>query len=212
MVLWAEGLIAVQIAFCKAWVLCCAFSIRNYRALTLLFLTLISILTFTPDVLAAYRIVLRNGSSIIVESYKKADGRIQFFKSGGMIEIDSADIAEIKEISEPYREEKPPETEVTFREPAVTVPAVVDEDEIKARLESIQNEKEVLKRESASIMSEIEKLNLQIRREGRLLAIRKKRELEKEKAELEKRVNELNARIEELNREEEELLRKLWRY
>lgn len=176
-------------------------------------LILILASTFTCPALSFpyYRIVLKNGSSIIVESYKRVDGKIQFFKSGGMMEIDSADIMEIKEIGTIYREEKEPPAE----EPSpLTSPTIKEEsdEEIKLRIEEIQREKELLKKEADEINQEIEKLNREIRREGRLLAIRKKRQLEKEKGELEKRVNELNNRIEELNREESELLRKLWKY
>ncbi len=179
----------------------------------------LTLLTFPSDALSAYRIVLRNGSSIIVESYKKIDHRIQFFKSGGVIDIDSADIVEIKEIRSTagdeltVRDEEPQSTdEVAVTGGEVTAPGAESEEEIRLRLEEIQKEKEALKKEADTVTEDIEKLNQEIRREGRVLAIRKKRELEKRKEELEKSVKELNTRIEELNKEEDELLRKLWKY
>lgn len=177
----------------------------------------LTLLTFPSQVLSAYRIVLKNGSSIIVDSYKKIDHRIQFFKSGGVMEIDSNDVAEIKEISTTSagevsvrEQQKTDEAAVTAGE--VTVSTGESEEDIRSRLEEIQKEKEVLKKEAETVTEEIEKLNQDIRREGRVLAIRKKRELENKREELEKRVNELNTRIEEINKEEEELLRKLWKY
>lgn len=187
---------------------------RAYSALLLYcFISFsLTLLALPSDALSAYRIVLKNGSSIIVESYKKIDHRIQFFKSGGMMEIDSADIVEIKEVST-YREEEIEKKEEQIITPSPQAPPErEDEENLRARLEEIQREKEIIKKESEEIAREIEKLNQEIRKEGRVLAIRKKRELEKRKEELEKRVNELNARIEDLNREEDELLRKLWKY
>lgn len=179
-----------------------------YSALSLI------LLTFPSDALSAYRIVLKNGSSIIVESYKKIDGRIQFFKSGGMMEIDRADIVEIKEIQSTYTEEpvEKEQEQVAPASPVTPSPEFLSDDEIRQRLEEIQKEKEILKEEASLVTEEIEKLNQDIKKEGRVLAIRKKRELEKKKEELEKSVRELNTRIEELNKEEDELLRKLWKY
>lgn len=175
--------------------------------------SLILTLIFVRDALSAYRIVFKNGSSIVVDSYKKVDGRIQFFRSGGMVEIDSADIVEIKETLSTYKEEGSERQEEEMA-PASITPSSEDlsEDEIRKRLEEIQEEKKVLKKEAESVTEEIEKLNRDIKREGRVLAIRKKRELEKRKEELERRVSEINSRIEELQREEDGLLRRLWKY
>ncbi len=182
------------------------------------FLTLIFILTFLVTLSVAsvaetaYRIVFKNGSSITVESYRRIDGRIQFYRAGGIMEVDGSEVLEIKEVPSTVTGATKPGGEVTGE--AVESPPApeVNEEELRLRLEEIQKEKEVLKKEADSVMEEVEKLNQEIRREGRVLAIRKKRELEKKREELENRVSDINRRIEELNREEETLLRRLWRY
>jgi len=171
-----------------------------------------------------YKIVLKNGSSIIVDSYKKIDGRIQFYKSGGLIEIENSEVLEIHKTEERSDsrnqesdmsavEQQAAGGQVTAWEPAnSSASPELSDAEIRNKIEEIQKEKETLKQEASALTEEIEKLNTEIRKEGRVLAIRKKRELEKKKEDLERRMAELNRRIEELNKEEEDLLRRLWKY
>jgi len=187
------------------------------RGFTFLIILLSPLFIYPSYASSEYKIVLKNGSSMIVDSYRKINGRIQFYKSGGMIEIDSSEVFEIKEKSSRFEEVSP---QVSEREKEVpgeiasteTPSREMSDEELRNRIEEIQKEKETLKKEAGAITEEIEKLNTEIRREGRVLAIRKKRELTKRKEELERRTADLNRRIEELNKEEEDLLRRLWKY
>lgn len=161
---------------------------------------------------AAYKIILKNGSSLLVEGYKELDGRIQFFRSGGFIEIDKSDISEIKEVSTEIPEIR--ETGENKSQEVLPQPSSpeVNTQDLRMRLEEIQKEKEILKEEIEQIQKEADKLSQEIRKEGRVLAIRKKRELEKKKGELENRVTEINKKIEELQKEEENILNQLRGY
>jgi chromosome segregation ATPase len=164
-----------------------------------------------------YKIVLKNGSSIIVDSYKKIDGRIQFYKSGGLIEIENSEVLEIHKTEERSDmravEQQAAGGQVTTGAPAnSSASPELSDAELRNKIEEIQKEKETLKQEASALTEEVEKLNTEIRKEGRVLAIRKKRDLEKKKEDLERRMTELNRRIEELNKEEEDLLRRLWKY
>lgn len=184
------------------------------RSLLLYCLFAFGVLTLlVSEGFSAYRIELKNGFSFVVDSYRRIDGRIQFFKSGGLIEIDAGDVLRIREIKVSQEERGlPGVTPATGEANSIQDVTSPLTDQIRPRLEEIQKEKEVLKREIESVNEEIERLNRDIRKEGRVLAIRKKRELERRREELTKRVSDINKRIEDLQKEEDDLMRQIGRY
>lgn len=67
-------------------------------ALQLSILVLLAALPAAAD--AAYRIVLKNGSEIVVETYKKVNGEIQFYYRGGIVGIKEKDVEKILQVED----------------------------------------------------------------------------------------------------------------
>ncbi len=181
---------------------------NEYRLSGSVVSVLVTVVLFIPfHAHGAYRIILKNDSSILVEDYMMVDGKIRFYRSGGFMEIDASDVKEIKETSEKVREKNEVGTAGVVEQETGGTPEHQDVMNREERLEEIRLKKESLRMEAEDLQKEIEKLKQEIRKEGRILAIRKKRELEKKKDDIEKRIQAINEEIERLDKEEESLFK-----
>lgn len=81
-----------------------------------------------------------------------------------------------------------------------------EEQEAVSRLKEISKKKEEMRLELEKLRKEEEQLKGDIEREGRLMPVRKKRELEHRSRELEERIKSFIEDLEKLNQEEQQLL------
>ncbi len=181
---------------------------NGYRLSGSVVSVLIAVVLFIPlHAYGAYRILLKNGTTILVEDYIEVDGKIRFYRSGGFMEIDVFDIKEIKKTSEKVMERNEMDTGRVVEQKMERTHENQDVMHREERLNEIRLRKESLRMEAEDIQKELENLKQEIRKERRVLAIRKKRELEKKKNDIEKRIEEINKEIERLDKEEETLFK-----
>jgi hypothetical protein len=64
-------------------------------------LSILFLLTVLPAAVnAAYRIVLKNGSEIVVETYAKENGEVRFYYRGGIVGIKEKDVEKILQVED----------------------------------------------------------------------------------------------------------------
>ena len=180
---------------------------KPYKFLLVFFLFLALVLIAIPA-FAGYKIILKNGKDFLVDNYTEADGKIKFYRGGGIIELDRSIIESIKQIkgSRGMYESAPEDT--IKKDSGGEAPAVdkgkdapAKKQEIENRLREIGKKKEELGNEDKKIAEDRKKLEEDIKKEGISTSIREKREFEKRAAEITERIRKFN---EELNRVDEE--------
>lgn len=175
---------------------------------------------------AGYKIILKNGKDFTVNNYTEADGKIRFYVAGGLIELDRSYIESIKEIKvRRGTDESAPEDAVKKdsavgsesstthgqreAQPAAEKGEVVKtkRQDAEIRLREIAKKKEEMKAEADKLAEEKKKIEEDIRKEGRIVSIREKREYEHKISELNEKVNKFNEEMTSLDQEQERLLK-----
>lgn len=184
-----------------------------------LFFALIFI--YTP-VFAGYKIILKNGKDFTVSNYTEADGKIRFYIDGtGLIELDRNSIESIRQIkSGRSTYESAPEDAVkkdstagsdSQQEAQPSVDKGKDapskKQEIENRLREIAKKNEEMKKEAEKLSEEKKKIEEDIRKEGRIISIREKREYEHKISGLNEKINKFNEQMTSLAQEQERLLK-----
>ncbi len=173
----------------------------------ILFFTLVII---SVPSFADYKIILKNGREFVVDDYKDLNGKIKFYREGGEIEIDKSIIKDIKKTKALKRAEESSPVETTKdtpEKPSAEKSAQPQKQETDSKLREIAGKKAQLRAEGEKLIADKKKLEEEIRKKGRVLAIREKRELEKQISELEDKIKKVNEEIKSADREEELLLK-----
>ncbi len=179
------------------------------------YLIIILALIIPFSAFADFKIILKNGREFIVEEYKDVDGKIMFYKWGGEIEIEKDTIEEIKEVkpSKTYDETSPAEV---IKEDAPEGRQTPEKSKDSSSNQDIENKLKEIAKKKEEMMTEAEKLNKEkkqleedVKKEGMLTTIGRKREMEKRTSEITEKINNFNEELNKLNQEQEKLLKEL---
>lgn len=179
------------------------------RVIHLIIISLAFIFIYSP-VFAGYKIYLKNGNVIIAEDIKEVGNELKIYYSAGEISFDRKEIEKIVKTSSSGRDvffseepsgekvEKPKQEEIKGGEQ--------NREDIKDRLLEISKRKEEMMAEKERLDNEQRQFNEDLKKEGRLMSIRKNREFERRASELEEKIKKFNEELENLNQEEKMLL------
>lgn len=169
------------------------------------------LIIISTSAFADYKIILKNGREFVVDDYKDMGSKIKFYREGGEIELDKDIIKDIKKTKalKPAEESSPSETiKDSAEKPASPEKsAQPQKQEIDSKLKEIAKKKEQMRVEEEKLIAERKKLEEDIKKKGRVLAIREKREIEKQISELETKIKKFNEEMSSLDREQEGLLK-----
>jgi len=181
-----------------------------------IFLILLFALIISASAFADYKIILKNGREFVVEEYKESGDKIKFFRGGGEIELDKASIKDIKKVKAPKTTEGTDASGIVRYDQTEKQTPEGKENAAKAkgvksaaaegRLKEIATKKEQMKTEGEKLSAEKKKLEEDIKKEGRVLNIRKEREYKQRISEIEGKIKKYNQEISQLNTEEATLL------
>ncbi|MDP1759827.1 MAG: hypothetical protein Q8K77_08535 [Thermodesulfovibrionales bacterium] len=160
--------------------------------------------------LADYKIILKNGREFVVDDYKDMGGKIKFYREGGEIELDKDIIKDIKKTKavRQTEESSPVETtEDTPEKPAAEKSAQPQKQETDSKLKELAKKKEQFKAEGEKLATDKKKLEEDIKKEGKVVSIREKREFDRRRSELETKIKKFNEEIKSADREEQLLLK-----
>ncbi|HBG92394.1 MAG: hypothetical protein A2X54_07155 [Nitrospirae bacterium GWF2_44_13] len=160
--------------------------------------------------LADYKIILKNGREFVVDEYKDMGSKIKFYREGGEIELDKAIIKDIKKTKAVKRTEDGAPSEITKdadEKPSAEKSTQPQKQEIDSKLKDVAGKKAQLRAEGEKLIADKKKLEEDIRKKGRVLAIREKREIEKQISELEGKIKKVNEEISSADKEEALLLK-----
>jgi len=179
------------------------------KAIYFIVLFSLFMLIYTPS-FADYKIILKNGREFVVDDYKDMGGKIKFYREGGEIELDKTIIKDIKKTKAVKRAEESSALETTKdtpEKPAAEKSAQPQKQEIDSKLKEIAGKKAQLTTEGEKLIADKKKLEEDIRKKGRVSAIREKRDIEKQISELETKIKKFNEEISSLDMEQEKLLK-----
>jgi uncharacterized protein (DUF3084 family) len=157
--------------------------------------------------LADYKIILKNGREFVVDDYKDLNGKIKFYREGGEIELDKSIIKDIKKTKTIKRAEESSPVETTKDTPEKPKSAQPQKQETDSKLREIAGKKAQLRAEGEKLMADKNKLEEEIKKKGRVLAIREKREIEKQISELGEKIKKFNEEMSSADKEEALLLK-----
>ncbi|TAL26249.1 MAG: hypothetical protein EPN94_03550 [Nitrospirae bacterium] len=190
---------------------------KQYKYIATFFL-IFALALICSSAFAGYKIILKNGRDFIVDNYTEADGKIRFYRSGGIIELDRSNIESIKKVkaSSQAEETAPSETGAAKKDSADGQTSVdKDKDapskkqEIENRLREIGKKKEELGNEDKKIAEDRKKLEEDKAKEGHVTYARQKREFERRAAEITERIRKFNEELNRVDDEEARLVKEL---
>ena len=174
-----------------------------------IFLIIVLTFTVTPS-FADYKIILKNGREFVVDDYKDMGSKIKFYREGGEIELDKSLIKDIKKTKAIKRTEESTDSETTKEapeKPSAEKNSQPQKQEIVGRLKEIAKKKQEMKAEGEKLSEERKTLDEDIKKKGRTLSIREKRELEQKIPELNKKIKKFDEEFNKLEQEEEQVLK-----
>jgi hypothetical protein len=179
----------------------------------LLFLAVTVISVFSSFSLAAVRIELKNGGTIIADECRESDGKLLCYKMGGTFEIEKRDIASMKETSARERieeEEASPSIQPEAKEGAAETDRGTGIEhrgaEARKRLEQITERKRALQPEREKLLREREELREEVKKAPDWMTTDKYDDLKKKISALDEKIGGFNDEVKQLNQEEKTIL------
>jgi chromosome segregation ATPase len=183
---------------------------RSHCRMCLPFLALFVVWLFPSFSIAAVRIELKNGGTIIADECRESEVNFLCYKMGGTFEIEKQDVASMKETpakATGEKEETSPSARPEVKEGADKGTSVEQRGaEGRKRLGQIAERKRALQPEREKLVRERGDLQEEVRKAPDWMTVDKFNDLQKKISALDEKIKGFNDEVKQLNQEEKTIL------